>query len=136
MFEHSPLLRWRRYNEQHSLQGAQCQQCKKIYYPRESICQCGAQTFDPVQLSGYGKILSFTTITIPPAAFEHMTPYCLGLIALEQGPHIIAQITDVEPMQLFIGMHVHAVFRKMYASGSKGIIHYGIKFVPFEKHEA
>jgi len=59
--------------------------------------------------------------------------YCLGLVKLDEGPKVLAQITDVEIRELYIGQPVVAVFRKYFTASSEDIIHYGVKFVPIQK---
>jgi len=81
-------------------------------------------------LSANGILLSFTQVNNPSEMFRDMVPYCLGIILLNDGRKIVAQIADASLSDLSIGMPVKAVFRKLYAQGSEGIINYGIKFVP------
>jgi uncharacterized protein len=132
MFETSPILRWRNYLEKYQLQGNQCMKCNKIYYPKKYLCTCGSKQFKPINLSGKGKLLTFTQITMPPTAFKKFAPYCIGIVQLEQGPKLLAQITDSSIDELKIGMNVIAAFRKYYVSDNKNTINYGIKFIPFE----
>lgn len=130
MFADSPIMSWRASKHQYRLEGVTCLTCSHSYYPQKYRCVCGGLNFEPVQFSGRGKLLSFTQITISPTAFVSMVPYHLGLIELEEGVRLVSQVTDVALEELFIGMQVVATFRKYYASGEKGIIHYGIKFMP------
>ncbi len=129
MFENSPVLRWRKYNEKYLLEGNKCLECKKIHYPKVYLCKCGSQKFEPINLSGKGTLLTFTQITTPPKAFKEYAPYCIGIIQLSEGPKILSQITDVELKDLKIGMNVQTCFRKIYTAGEKDTINYGLKFV-------
>jgi len=61
-----------------------------------------------------------------------MTPYCIAIIKLKEGPKIISQIADAQLKELKIGMPVQAVFRNYYCTGKKEIINYGLKFIPIE----
>ena len=81
-------------------------------------------------MSGQGKLLTFTEISGGGEAFAEATPFALGIVELAEGPRITAQITDAELKDLKIGQEMQACFRKFYASGKKGIIHYGVKFTP------
>ncbi len=130
MFTTSPTLRWRRYAAYYRLEGCVCLDCNKKHFPRIHLCSCQSTHFSPYVFSGQGAVLTFTQIVNQPAAFTGMGPYCIGLIQLEEGPKVLAQLTDVSFDDLHIGMRVEAVFRKMYASGDKGIINYCFKFVP------
>lgn len=132
MHHQSPILRWRNYPELYRLEGNQCSECEKIYFPKKHLCFCGSMTFHPLTLKGSGKLLSFTQIKAPPEIFSAMAPYCIGIIDLDEGPRITGQLTDCTLHDLHIGMRVTSVFRKMYAVGEEGIIHYGIKFTPLK----
>lgn len=86
-------------------------------------------TQDAVQLSGMGEVYSYTIVTDPPAEFSGQAPYVLGLVKLDEGPMITAQLTDLmgDPE---IGMRVEMVTRKLRTEGKSGIIVYGYKFRP------
>jgi len=47
---------------------------------------------------------------------------------LEEGPKIVAQMTDCKSEELKIGLRVEAAFRRIYEDGD--IIRYGVKFRP------
>ena len=53
-----------------------------------------------------------------------------GLVKLEEGPIVTAQLTDVENDQVKIGMKVEMVTRKLREDGEEGQIIYGYKFRP------
>jgi uncharacterized OB-fold protein len=52
------------------------------------------------------------------------------LVKLAEGPLITAQLTDVSPDRVEIGMPVEMVTRKVREFGEDGIIVYGYKFRP------
>ena len=130
MFEKSPIPRWRTYKERYRLQGCKCTECNVIYYPSKYLCKCGSQHFESVQFKGTGTLLTFTKIHVPSIIFTKRSPYIIGMVRLDEGPKIIAQITDMELEKLKIGIKLQAVFRLYSYASDKGIIHYGIKFIP------
>lgn len=132
MFEQSPILRWRKYNEKYLLQGNKCSQCKKFFYPKKYLCSCGSQEFTVINFCGKGTVETFTKITTPSKMFSNQPPYCIGIIKLKEGPKILAQIADIDFENLKIGLPVQASFRKIYSAGESGIINYGLKFIPIE----
>jgi uncharacterized OB-fold protein len=93
-----------------------------------------ALEWQPIRLSGRGKIYSFTTISVggaPPefsAQQRFSGSYPVAVVELEEGPKIVAQLTDCEFSELKIGLAVESVFRGIYEED--GIIRYGIKFRP------
>ncbi|RIK44521.1 MAG: hypothetical protein DCC55_02325 [Chloroflexi bacterium] len=81
-------------------------------------------------LSGRGKVYSFSTMYNAPQGYEDQKPYTIALVKLEDGPMVTAQLTDVEPGDVQIGMQVEMVTRKLREDGPEGQIVYGYKFRP------
>ena len=125
----SPLIHWRNTSQHYHLIGQQCESCKKIFFPRLYLCTCGSTSFVSYKLNGAGTIVSFTWVTTAGPEFKDTTPYAIALIDLDEGVRILGQLTDVDKEKLFIGARVTSTFRRLYADGEKGIIHYGIKFL-------
>ncbi len=120
---------WRRINSSYNLVGNECKRCGTRYFPPRIVCRkCGRESqMHEKQFSGNGKVYSFTRIYVPAEAFKNAAPYTVGIIELDEGPrvagHIIGNGKKVE-----VGSSVKSVFRKMYADGDEGIIHYHFKF--------
>jgi len=129
MTKTSSLSHWRNYANNYRLCAKKCVACDKIYFPKKRLCLCGGQEFENVQLSGRGKLLTFTQVINPTREFVGTTPYCLGIIELDEGIKVLGQLADTELQDLSIGMPVQAVFRKMYEDGEAGVINYGFKFL-------
>ncbi|MCX6045781.1 MAG: Zn-ribbon domain-containing OB-fold protein [Chloroflexi bacterium] len=81
-------------------------------------------------LSGRGEIYRFTTMYNVPQGFEEQKPFTVGLIKLDVGPLVTAQLTDVDSKDVKIGMRVEMVTRKLREDGNEGQIIYGYKFRP------
>ena len=125
----SPIAAWRNFNAHYRLEGNKCSVCNKIHLPATNYCPCGSKSLEAYRLSPNGTLTSFTQVTTPPAEFKAMAPYCIGMISLDDGPQIVAQLTDTTLDKLYVGMKMCGVLRKMFAH-TTGIIYYGIKFVP------
>ncbi len=52
------------------------------------------------------------------------------MVRLEEGPLVTSQLTDVDGVDLVIGMEVEMVTRKIQDSSEHGYIVYGYKFRP------
>ncbi len=119
---------WRLQQERYRLAGRTCDKCGNIDFPARRLCgECGWLEGKEIVLSGSGIVETFTVIHTAPEGFEHQTPYAIGLVRMNEGPVITAQITgDIEG--IMIGKKVRAVFRKLYEYGDAGMIHYGFKF--------
>jgi hypothetical protein len=127
---HNPISAWRKYAQRYTLQGVKCVKCGKVYFPGKLLCTCGGLEFAILKLSGGGKLVTFTKLHAATEGFASDGDYCLGIIQLDEGPRIMAQMAEVDFEKLYIGMPVAAVFRKYFVADEKDIIHYGIKFLP------
>jgi uncharacterized OB-fold protein len=54
----------------------------------------------------------------------------VALVRLEEGPMVTAQLTDVDHINVSVGMPVEMVTRKIQTGGEEGPIVYGYKFRP------
>jgi uncharacterized OB-fold protein len=70
------------------------------------------------EMGGRGKLIAFTTVHIAPTAmieagYDRKNPYCAGIVQLEDGPSISAQILGVDaarPEEIQIGMPLKLAF--------------------------
>lgn len=83
-----------------------------------------------VALTGRGEVYSFTTMYNVPKGYEDQKPYTVALVKLDDGPMVTAQLTDIEPDDVSIGLRVEMVTRKLREDGSEGQIIYSYKFRP------
>jgi uncharacterized protein len=77
-----------------------------------------------------GKLISWTIIRVPPAGFESQAPYPVGLIKLEDGRTIIAQVVDYTEEGLKFGQKVVTIIRRTVQAEGGDVIPYGIKVRP------
>lgn len=54
-----------------------CKKCGKQYYPHKIRCSCGSTDFEEETLETEGKILTYTTIYVPPKGFT--PPLSIGI---------------------------------------------------------
>jgi uncharacterized OB-fold protein len=122
---------WRLKDQRYRLEGAACTHCGAKFFPPRQVCtECKSRNLQPYQFSGHGELYSFTTLYQAPLGFEGGVPYAVGMIKLDEGPMIEAQLTDVNPADLKIGQRVEMVTRKLRELGEEGLIVYGYKFRP------
>ena len=122
---------WRGIPQRYRYEAVQCEKCGKIFFPPRRICSaCKANELKKIHLSRNGKVLTFTVIRVPPSQFRDEAPYAMGIVELDGGGRITAQIVDCDFDQLSIGMPVKIEFRRIQAEGESGVICYGYKCVP------
>jgi len=90
---------------QGKLMAGKCQRCGKIHLPPRPLCDnCFSQEFTWIEVSGKGKLVTYTVIHIAPQQFQALTPYAVGIVQLENGAKIPGMITAVPHDKLRIGM--------------------------------
>jgi len=122
---------WREVPQRYRYEAAKCAGCGKIFFPPRLVCAgCRGREFTKVTLAQTGTVETFTVIHVAPSGFGDETPYAVGIIRLDDGVRLTAQIVDCDLHQLAIGERVRLEFRRLQQDGESGILCYGYKFVP------
>jgi uncharacterized OB-fold protein len=124
---------WRKIPQRYNMLGTRCETCGRHFFPPRSFCpECrrSGKIVD-YKFSGTGSVVTHTVIHTASEQFEHLTPYVLAIVQLDEGPRMTAQVV-CQPQDIKIGMRVKRAFRRIAADGESGVIHYGTKFVPVE----
>lgn len=103
--------------------------------PRDVCPECAQPAQELYKLSGKGEVYSYTVVLDAPEGFEEYQPYTIALVKLDEGPMVMAQLTDYET-EPQIGDRVEMVTRRLRTDGDQGIIVYGYKFRPLLRPEA
>lgn len=94
-------LTFKEYNEalkQNKLLGLKCQDCGTITVPPKMACRkCTSLNMEIVELTGRGKIKTFTTVNVAPEGREGEVPYLIVLIELDEGPWLMGNLIDTDP---------------------------------------
>ncbi len=101
------------------LVGLRCRDCGGITCPPKSTCDwCKGRNLEKVELSGYGKVVSYTTIYVAPMGYENEVPYVVALVELDEGPWIIGRLNvdaEVAERENLVGKRVK-VYGKEFPS--------------------
>lgn len=90
---------------QGKLMAGKCLKCGKMHLPPRPLCDnCYGQEFEWVEVSGKGKLLTYTVIHVAPPQFQALAPYAVGIVQLENGLKIPGMISGVPQEQLKIGL--------------------------------
>ncbi len=94
----------------HHLLIQHCTSCGTLRHPPLPACAvCGSLEWDTVESSGRGTVYSYVVVHYPQvASFEYPLP--IGLIELEEGTRVVANLGGVEVDAIEIGMPVQAEF--------------------------
>jgi uncharacterized OB-fold protein len=84
--------------KQHRLVIQRCNDCSTHYfYPRPLCPRCLSRNVEWVQASGRGRLHTFVINHRPPRGFPVPPPYVIGIIELEEGARILAQVVEMPP---------------------------------------
>ncbi len=126
----TPPRYWREIPQRYRLEAGKCKKCGRVYFPPRLVCaDCKSREFETVKLSEEGEIVTYTVVRVPPSQFADEAPYAVGIVELDGGVRITAQIADCDFDDLKIGKKVSVEFRKIQEDGEAGIICYGYKCV-------
>ncbi len=125
-----PIPYWRNRERYYRLLGTRCKKCGKEAFPPVHVCkECGSTEVEEVEMPRTGKLVTYTILKEPAEGYRQFTPIYLGLVELDNGVRMLAQLTDVKEDDVKIGMRVRAVLRKLTQDGDSGLVYYGYKFV-------
>jgi len=128
-------LNWRLKDQRYRLEGTVCDNCGAKFFPPRQVCsECKSTKLTPHEFNGHGEVYSFTTVRQAPMGHEGNIPYIVGIIKLDEGPMVEAQITDVNSEDVKIGQRVEMVTRKLREYGEEGLVVYGYKFRPIAEN--
>jgi len=101
---------WFEGAREHKLLIQRCTSCGTLRHPPLPGCgHCGSLEWDTVEASGRGTLYSYVVVHYPQvAAFEYPLP--IGLVELEEGTRVVANIGGVEPDSISVGMELQAEF--------------------------
>jgi uncharacterized protein len=84
--------------QQNRLLGVKCADCGFVTAPPRWSCrQCASQNLALVELSGKGKVASFTSVHVAPHSRHGHTPYLVVLVELAEGPWIMGNLHWIAP---------------------------------------
>ena len=100
------------------LMGSRCKHGSLYVPPRPACPEDIHGEMEWVELSGRGRLAAYSIIYIGPsemiaAGYDRKNPYCAGVVELEEGPKISAQILDVDvchPETIRIGTPLEVAF--------------------------
>ncbi|MGP0032780.1 MAG: bifunctional MaoC family dehydratase N-terminal/OB-fold nucleic acid binding domain-containing protein [Acidimicrobiales bacterium] len=94
----------------HELLIQRCTSCGTLRHPPLPACgTCRSFDWDTVAASGRGTLYSFVVVHYPQVpAFEY--PLAIGLVELEEGTRVVANIDGVDHRELRIGLALEARF--------------------------
>ena len=122
---------WREYPQRYRYEAAVCTKCSKWHFPPRLVCSgCRGRSFEQTTLAQTGTVETFTVIHVAPSGFGDEAPYAVGVVKLDDGVKITAQIVDCDFEDIKFGGKVRIEFRRIQEDGKSGVLCYGYKCVP------
>jgi uncharacterized OB-fold protein len=89
-----------------------CTACGAYRHPAAEVCpRCLSAEFDWVAASGRGTVYSFVIVRQAlNKAWEADVPYCVAIVALEEGPHFLSNLTGIAVNDIAIDLPVEVYF--------------------------
>jgi uncharacterized OB-fold protein len=98
------------------LTALRCAECGALAVPPKEFCPaCQRRRWEPVPLSGAGKVVSFTVIRIPPRGRAAEAPYSVAVVKLAEGLSMLGRIVEIPLDAIKIGLPVK--FRPLVSEG-------------------
>ncbi len=101
------LEKWR-------VMGTRCKGCGLVFFPPRADCyQCLADEVEWFELTGTGKLVTYSKLKYAPVGFEKDLPYCIALI--DYGDYkVFGRIADDIPEnEIKLGMEMKTVVNKL-----------------------
>ena len=112
------------------IEGVQCINCGKIFYPKRIHCpNCRSTEFEDLNLGNECTLLTYTKLYAIPKGVTHI-PLVLGIVEFKKGAKALGQIVteDVE-----LGMKLRPLWGALRQVRGKKI--YGFQFEPMPKNK-
>ncbi|GBC70762.1 hypothetical protein HRbin02_00532 [Candidatus Calditenuaceae archaeon HR02] len=91
-----------------------CRNCGKLHFPPAADCsQCYSSDMEWVELSGEGRLVTYTHVIVRPKSFQEEQPYTVGIAELKEGVKVLAWLTDVKRKDIKIGMELKMVPKQL-----------------------
>ncbi|MCL4716460.1 MAG: OB-fold domain-containing protein [Hyphomonadaceae bacterium] len=121
---------WRGRLARYAMVGGHCGECQAYMFPPRRVCpNCRSQAISQRAFSGRGVLLVAAEDHSPLMGHGGRSKRPFGMVRLEEGPTIMAELVDVEFNAVTEGMPVEMVVRQWRREQS-GMPQYGFKFRP------
>ena len=102
------------YLEKGKVMGTRCKDCGMVFFPPRADChQCLAGNMEWSEITGTGKLVTYSKLEFAPIGFQEDVPYCIAL--LDYGDYkVFGRIADDLPeKEIKVGMEMKTVVNKL-----------------------
>jgi uncharacterized OB-fold protein len=106
----------------------ECGDCSERVFPPVAVCpECMSENMTKIELSGIGKLYSWSVVRIAPANWK--APFIAGYVDFPEGVRVFAHMVDIDPDELSFDMPV-SVCRSVLGVESNGTEIESYSFLP------
>ncbi len=94
--------------------GTRCKDCGKVFFPPRADCyKCLTSNMEWFDVSGTGKLVSYSKLEYAPVGFDGDLPYCIAL--LDYGDYKVfgRLASDLSPEDITVGMDMKTVVNQL-----------------------
>jgi len=102
------------YLEQNKVMGTKCKSCGLTFFPPRADCyKCLSSNMEWFEVSGNGKLLSFSKLEYGPVGFEKDLPYTIAI--LDYGDYKVfgRLATELKESDIKVGMELKTVVNSL-----------------------
>jgi uncharacterized OB-fold protein len=102
------------YLEDNKVAGTRCKDCGMAFFPPRADChQCLTSEMEWFEVSGKGKLITYSRLQYAPVGFEQDVPYCIAL--LDYGDYkVFGRISsDLAEEEIRVGMEMQTAVNRL-----------------------
>jgi uncharacterized OB-fold protein len=86
--------------------GTRCTKCDQSFFPpRADCCKCLSDEMEWFEITGTGKLISYSTLSYAPTGFEQDLPYTIALVQFGDKVRLFGRLSkEIRAEEITIGM--------------------------------
>lgn len=86
--------------------GTRCTKCDQSFFPpRADCCKCLSAEMEWFEITGTGKLISYSTLSYAPTGFEQDLPYTIALVQFGDKVRLFGRLSkEIRAEEITIGM--------------------------------
>jgi uncharacterized OB-fold protein len=103
------------YLEKGILAGTRCKGCGVFYFPPRTDCSnCLSSNMEWSEITGNGKLISYSTLIYAPTGFEADLPYTIALVEFGKKMKVFGRLSkEIKEDEITVGMELKYVVTKL-----------------------
>jgi len=98
------------YLEQGKVMATRCRQCGGVYFPPKVDCpRCLSSSVEWFEVTGNGRLATYTVVSYGPTGFENDAPYRLAVVDFD-GLRMFGRLSkEINEADIWVGMELKVV---------------------------